>query len=89
MVNSGYCQIMDEARQGLVRQGSVRIDAEAIRTRRQDLGISQAGLAERCGISPPYLCQIERERRKTVSPKVFKRLYETLGVKPKALRKVA
>lgn len=62
----------------------VSVDREELRLRRQILGDNQAQFAERCGISPGYVSLIESGQRPTVSPAVFARICDALGVKNRA-----
>lgn len=55
-----------------------------IRERRVYLGLKQAALAERCGISPSYLNLIEHNRRR-IGGKLLNRIAAALGVEPAAL----
>lgn len=55
-------------------------DGQAIRRRRQALGLSVTALAERMQCSTQYLSQIETGARKGCSPAVFARLCDALGV---------
>ena len=52
-----------------------------IRRIRQQLGLTQAALAERAGISPGYICDIERSRRWPSSDNIA-RLANVLKVDP-------
>lgn len=62
---------------------SVEIDGPEVRRRRKLLGENLAPFAERCKISDAYLSHIELERRETVSPDVFGRICDALGVAKK------
>lgn len=55
-----------------------------LRERRAALGLKQAELAERAGISPSYLNLIEHNRRR-VAPELLERLATVLGVAGEAL----
>lgn len=55
-----------------------------LRERRQALGLRQADLAERAGISGSYLNLIEHNRRR-IAPALLARLAEALGVDPATL----
>lgn len=59
-----------------------------IRARRTVLGLAQAELARRVGISPSYLNLIEHNRR-AVAPELLERLAEVLGVGAETLREGA
>jgi transcriptional regulator with XRE-family HTH domain len=58
----------------------VAVNAPELRRRRQLLGDNQAEFARRCNISAGYLSQIENEVRRTVSPGVYVRICDALGV---------
>lgn len=58
----------------------VHIDRVELRRRRKLSGLSYAGLAAKAGISFGYVGQLERGNRLTVSPPVFARLCDALGV---------
>ena len=62
------------------RTAAVVVDRAAIRRQRQLKGLDQAGLAELAGVSPGYVSHIEAGRRPTVSPGVFVRICDALGV---------
>lgn len=47
---------------------------------RKERGLSQEELAEKAGVSRPYLSQIETQRQQTVSNTVMFRIAEALGV---------
>ena len=57
------------------------IVADRVRAGRDRLGISQAALAERLGVSPGYVADIELAR-KYPSPALMERIAETYGVEP-------
>ena len=48
---------------------------------RKERGMSQDELAEKAGISRPYLSQIETQRQKTISNVVMFKIAEALNVK--------
>ena len=56
-----------------------RLNGPALAACREAAGLSQAQLAERCGISGPYLSMIENGRKQPSAP-VAQRLAEQLGV---------
>jgi len=58
----------------------VAIEKARLRLGRQLLGENQAQFAQRCGISAGYLSLIESGHRPTVSPAVFARICDALGV---------
>jgi transcriptional regulator with XRE-family HTH domain len=58
----------------------VAIDAAELRKLRHLLGDSQAKFAERCDMSPSYLSLIESGLRPTVSPAMYVRICEALGL---------
>lgn len=68
----------------------VAVDGTAIRRRRIDRGETLSELAERLGISQPYMSQIELSSTdgsgRRVSPAVFRRLCDELGMEPDELR---
>jgi transcriptional regulator with XRE-family HTH domain len=51
-----------------------QVDGAAIRTRRTELGLSQADVARKARISRPYLSQLEAGERNTVRPPTYARL---------------
>lgn len=59
-------------------------NGEAIRALREALGINQDELAQRCGISPSGLSNIENGNR-NASPRVVLELAKWLGVPPGAI----
>lgn len=59
---------------------SVAIDGRAVRQLRKLAGHTITGLASECGISVQYLSAIEIGRRPLVSPPVFARICDALGV---------
>lgn len=58
----------------------VAVNGADIRRRRKLLGWTVTDLAARCDISQQYLSFIERGDRQRVSPPVFARLCDELGV---------
>jgi transcriptional regulator with XRE-family HTH domain len=56
-----------------------RLNGAALAARREAKGFSQRELARRCGISAPYLCQIENGLKQP-SPPVMIRLVAELGI---------
>lgn len=65
------------------------VDGTAIRTRRMELGLSQAGCAARARISRPYLSQLETGARREMQPPTYKRLRTVLRVPAKNRRLLA
>lgn len=62
----------------------VRIRRDKLRELRQLAGLTQAALAEKAKISYAYVGHIESGRRETVSPQVFVRICDALGIAPNA-----
>ncbi|MGH3439293.1 MAG: helix-turn-helix domain-containing protein [Sciscionella sp.] len=60
---------------------SVPINAELMQHLRKLSGLNQARFAQVCKVSAPYISHIERGRRKTISPAVYVRICNALGVK--------
>lgn len=60
----------------------VAIDGAKIRELRQELGYTQAALAEKCAMHNAYLSQLENGRRLRVSPPLFVRLCDALRIDP-------
>lgn len=58
----------------------VAIDKSELRRRRQLLGENQAQFADSCGVSAGYISQLESGIRERVSPPVFVRICDALGV---------
>lgn len=58
----------------------VAVDGTAVRQKRKLSGLTMAGLAQLADISAPYISHIELGRRKTISPPVFARICDALGV---------
>jgi transcriptional regulator with XRE-family HTH domain len=54
----------------LTQQPTVNTFAEALRRARQEAGLSQRGLAKRCGLTPAYLSLLEGGRRMPERPTV-------------------
>lgn len=63
-----------------VEPSGVAIDGAGVRHRRKLLGLRVQELAERCGISVGYVSHIERGERRSVSPPVFGRICDALGL---------
>lgn len=61
----------------------VRIAGDEVRKRRQLLGVNLRDFAPRCEISKQYLSHIEIGARTHVSPAVFVRICDALGIQPK------
>lgn len=59
---------------------NVTIDGAQVRERRKLAGLTVAALAAECLITRQYLSQIELSPGKTVSPPVFARICDALGV---------
>ena len=47
---------------------------------RKERGLSQEELAEKAGVSRPYISQIEKQRQQVISNTVMFRIAEALGV---------
>jgi len=57
----------------------VEIDGEAVRYHRiYTAGLTVAGLAAQCGVTPPYISMIEHGRQRRIGPALFKRLRTAL-----------
>jgi transcriptional regulator with XRE-family HTH domain len=54
----------------LTQQPAVNTFADALQRARQDAGLSQRGLAKRCGLTPAYLSLLEGGRRMPERPTV-------------------
>lgn len=65
---------------------SPQIDPNALRTARQDAGLTQGQLAELVELSPQYISMLERGDRSTLSPGAFRRLCDILRVRTTELR---
>lgn len=63
-----------------IRPAGVEINGALVRELRKLQGYTQTSLAELAGISIQYVSLIEREDRKTVSPPVFARICDALGI---------
>lgn len=63
-----------------VQPSGVEVDGNALRELRKQLGYTITDLAPRVPMSIGYLSQIERGRRKAVSPPKFKELTAALGI---------
>jgi transcriptional regulator with XRE-family HTH domain len=62
------------------RTSAVVVDRTALRRKRQLRGLGQDELAVLAGVSPSYVGHIESGRRPTISPRVFVRICDALGV---------
>lgn len=58
-----------------------QVDGAAIRTRRKQLGLSQAECADRAGITRAYLSQLETGARQDMRPPTYARLRSALKSK--------
>ncbi|MFJ3089112.1 helix-turn-helix domain-containing protein [Streptomyces sp. NPDC086838] len=58
------------------------VDGAEIRTRRKELGMSQAECAATAGIARPYLSQLELGARRHLRPPTYKALRTTLQIAP-------
>ncbi|MET0492890.1 MAG: helix-turn-helix transcriptional regulator [Actinoplanes sp.] len=58
----------------------LEIDGAKLRDLRQLAGFTITGFAPKCGVSLGYLSHIERGVRRTVSPPVFIRICDALGI---------
>ena len=63
--------------------------AQAFRGARHKAGLSQAALAQKAGLTAPYISLIESSRRRPPSPPLIERLAKALGVKPEGLLELA
>lgn len=61
---------------------NVAIDGDELRRRRQLAGETQKSFAEKAGVTDGYVSLIEAGRRPTVSPPVFVRFCDALGIEP-------
>lgn len=59
-----------------------QVDGAEIRTRRKELGLSQAECAATAGIARPYLSQLELGIRRHLRPPTYKALRTTLQIPP-------
>jgi transcriptional regulator with XRE-family HTH domain len=66
-----------------------QVDGTAIRTRRMELGLTQAKCAARAHISRPYLSQLENGARRDMQPPTYQRLRTVLRVSAKNRRLLA
>lgn len=66
---------------------ATNIKGAVLREYRIEAGRQQQQLAEEVGISPQYLCDLEKERR-SARPDVMKRLADALGVPMAKIRRV-
>lgn len=64
----------------IASSASPEIDAGRLREMRQDRGLNQADLAELCDVTPQYISQLENGHRVRVSPALFVRLCDALGI---------
>lgn len=78
LVNSGNVPGM-AYRRPLVPSG-VEIEGRRLREVRKQRGETLHAFADRCGISFGYLGQVERGTRPTVSPPMFVRICDALGI---------
>lgn len=62
----------------------VAIRADEMKRRRQINGLSQTALAELAGVDNSHISHIESGRRPTISPAVFARICDALGVHDRA-----
>lgn len=60
-----------------------QVNGAAIRERRKDLGISIADLADRAGISRPYLNCLELGIKRHMRPPTYAALRTALGLDPR------
>lgn len=63
--------------------------AQALRTARKEAGLSQAALADKAGLTAPYISLIESGRRRPPTAPLIERLAKALGVKPESLAELA
>ncbi len=66
-----------------VNPANVRIDGDQLRTKRKLAGHALVDFAALADISFQYLSQIERGDRQSISPPVFARICDALGVAEK------
>lgn len=66
-------------RKPLVPSG-VEIDGPRLREMRKQRGETLQAFADRCGISFGYLGQVERSTRPHISPPMFVRICDALGI---------
>ena len=57
-----------------------QVEGAAIRTRRMELGLSQAGCAALAGFTREYLSQLETGAREHMRPPTYKRLRRALQI---------
>jgi len=62
----------------------VAIDADEMRRRRQLQGLNQAALAQAADVHRSYISRIEANAQAYVSPAVFARICDALGVQDRA-----
>lgn len=70
-------------------QPTIPVDGAAIRTRRKELGLSQATLARRARVSRPYVTQLELGARSEMRPPTYTRLRLALQIQPSDRRLLA
>lgn len=58
----------------------VAVNGTAVRQMRKLAGLNVDDFAAKCGISPAYVSHIELGRRTNISPPVFARICDALGV---------
>lgn len=58
----------------------VPIDGQEVKRRRGLQGDTSEAFATKCRVSPAYISHIERGRRQNVSPPVFVRICDALGI---------
>jgi len=68
------------------RTGGVLVDGAKLRDLRKLSGRTLVQFAEAAGISHQYLGQVELGERPTVSPPVFARICDALGISPENRR---
>lgn len=59
---------------------NVRINRDRLRRRRQVMGLNQAELGEKAGLSFSYIAHLERGTRPNIGPKAFGHLCDALGI---------
>lgn len=59
----------------------IHVFSHNVRARRQQLGLTQEGLAERCGLHRTYISSLEREQR-SISLKNIQLIADALEVEP-------
>src|SRR5687767_1188917 len=63
--------------------------AQAFREARLAAGLSQAALAQKVGLTAPYISLIESSRRRPPTPPLIEKLAKALGAKPEVLLDLA